>query len=113
MPQTKRLGWSSFPQRKRISPSRCRSALVMECLENRCLMASGFFQVNLASDVPGLARVIDPSLVNPWGLSASPTGPFWIAERGAGISDVLDGRADAIPLSAEIPTAKGFGAGTP
>src|SRR4051794_34795081 len=73
---------------------------MVECLEHRWVMATGFTQVNLASDLPGLARVIDPNLVNPWGMSFSPTGPFWFAEQGAGVSDVLDGNANAIPLLA-------------
>ena len=43
----------------------------LECLEERCLLAAGYTQVNLASDVPGLGRVTDPHLVNPWGVSFS------------------------------------------
>src|SRR5947209_88569 len=42
-----------------------------------------FQQVNLVSDVPGLARVTDSNLVNPWGLSASIYRPFWIADNNS------------------------------
>ena len=28
---------------------------------------------NLVSDIPGVARITDPNLVNPWGLAAGPT----------------------------------------
>ena len=32
---------------------------------------STYRQVNLRSDIPGLAAVTDPDLVNSWGVSAS------------------------------------------
>jgi uncharacterized protein (TIGR03118 family) len=38
-------------------------------------------QVNLASDIPGLASVTDPNLKNPWGNSLSPTSPLWISNQ--------------------------------
>src|SRR5262249_53756750 len=66
-------------------------------------LTGGYTQVNLASDVPGLARVTDPNLVNPWGMSFSPTGPFWFADNGTGVSDVLDGGGQPVPLGATVP----------
>src|SRR5262249_9636325 len=82
---------------------------VLECLEERCLLSAGFTQVNLASDVPGLARVTDPNLVNPWGVSFSPTGPFWFADNGGGVSDLLDGRGEpgALPTAGLRPARAG------
>src|SRR6516165_4366466 len=80
---------------------------VLECLEERCLLSGGYAQVNLASDVPGLARVTDPNLVNPWGVSYSPTGPFWFADAAAGVSDLLDGRGQIVPLVVTVPAANG------
>jgi uncharacterized protein (TIGR03118 family) len=55
--------------------------------------------------VPGLARLTDPNLVNPWGLSSSPTGPFWFADNGTGVSDLLDGRGEPVPLVVSVPGA--------
>jgi uncharacterized protein (TIGR03118 family) len=81
-------------------------------LEDRCLLSGGFTQINLASDVPGLARVTDPNLVNPWGISFSPTGPFWLADNGSGVSDLLDGGAQPVPLLVTVPSATAWG-GTP
>src|SRR5499433_2261486 len=78
---------------------------VLECLEERCALSGGYTQVNLASDVPGLARVTDPHLVNPWGMAFSPTGPFWFADNGSGVSDLLDGRGQPVPLVVTIPSA--------
>src|SRR5262245_22758189 len=85
---------------------------VLECLEDRQLLSRGFAQVNLASDVPGLARVTDPNLVNPWGVAYSPTGPFWFANNGSGDSDLLDGRGQPVPLVVTVPSALHSG-GTP
>ena len=42
-----------------------------------------FVQVNLVSDIPGLATLTDPELVNPWGVSHSTTSPFWTSNQGA------------------------------
>jgi uncharacterized protein (TIGR03118 family) len=41
-----------------------------------------FTQVNLVSNISGLAAVTDTSLKNPWGLAHSPTSPFWSANQG-------------------------------
>ena len=43
-------------------------------------------QVNLVSDVPGLAMIQDTNLVNAWGISFSPTSPFWISDNATGLS---------------------------
>lgn len=51
-------------------------------------------QVNLISDLPnppgGAAQVVDPNLVNPWGVAASPTGPFWVANQKTGTATVYN-----------------------
>jgi uncharacterized protein (TIGR03118 family) len=41
-----------------------------------------YAQTNLVSNIPGLAAITDPRLVNPWGLSRSPTSPFWTSNQG-------------------------------
>src|ERR1700688_1636257 len=41
-----------------------------------------FVQTNLVSDIPGLAAITDSELVNPWGVSYSPTSPVWISNQG-------------------------------
>jgi uncharacterized protein (TIGR03118 family) len=76
-------------------------------LEDRCVPRAGFGLVNLASDVPGLAPVTVQTLTNPWGLSYSPTGPFWIAENGSNMTDLLDGRGQQVPLLVTVPPAQG------
>ena len=44
--------------------------------------AAAYVQTNLVSDIPGLATITDPSLINPWGISRSPTSPFWVSNQG-------------------------------
>jgi hypothetical protein len=48
--------------------------------------APHFVQTNLVSDIPGLATITDPELVNPWGVSHSPTSPFWVSNQGKSTS---------------------------
>ncbi|HYE16739.1 MAG TPA: hypothetical protein VD968_20030, partial [Pyrinomonadaceae bacterium] len=47
---------------------------------------SAFRQTNLVADWPGVARVQDPLLVNPWGISMTTTSPFWVANAGTSTS---------------------------
>lgn len=86
--------------------------LELEALEDRCLLSTGFTQINLDSDVPGLARVTDSNLVNPWGIAFSPTGAFWFGENGTSVSDVVDGDGQILPITVSIPGANGS-RGTP
>jgi uncharacterized protein (TIGR03118 family) len=45
-----------------------------------------FVQTNLVSDIPGLAKITDSELVNPWGVSHSSTSPFWVSNQGKNTS---------------------------
>ena len=45
-----------------------------------------YAQTNLVSNIPGLATLTDPLLVNPWGLARSPTSPFWTSNQGTNSS---------------------------
>jgi uncharacterized protein (TIGR03118 family) len=64
-----------------------------------CLSAANadFEQTNLVSDGFIAAEHFDPNLVNAWGLSLSPTGPFWVANNGTGTSTLYDGEGNAFP----------------
>jgi uncharacterized protein (TIGR03118 family) len=81
----------------------CRPAL--EALEQRCLMASGFIQANLTSDIPGLARVTDPNLVNAWGLAVNPAtnGFMWVNDNGTGLSTLYDNQGNINSLVVSVP----------
>jgi uncharacterized protein (TIGR03118 family) len=45
--------------------------------------AGPYVQTDLVSNMSGLATLIDPNLVNPWGVSFLPGSPFWISDQGA------------------------------
>jgi uncharacterized protein (TIGR03118 family) len=48
--------------------------------------AQGYVVTNLVSDQPATAITQDPNLVNAWGIAASSTSPFWVANNGTGTS---------------------------
>ncbi len=77
-------------------------------------LLAGYYQTNLVSDVPGRALRTDPNLVNPWGISASPTGPFWVSDNGTGVSTLYGGAGNIVPLVVTVPPAHGgTGPGSP
>ncbi len=47
-----------------------------------------FTQTNLISDGFVPAVQTDPNLINPWGVSYSPTSPFWISDNGSGVASI-------------------------
>lgn len=69
-------------------------------------------QTNLVSDIPGLAPNTDPNLVNPWGLVAGPTTPFWVSDNNSGVSTLYTGGGQTVPLVVNIPPPTGSPAGT-
>jgi uncharacterized protein (TIGR03118 family) len=76
--------------------------LVVEELEGRVLLATTFTQTNLVSDVPGMARITDPNLVNPWGIALGTNSGLWVADNGAGKATTYDGTGQAIPSGSPL-----------
>src|SRR6266540_4980529 len=80
---------------------------------------SRFVQVNAVSDQPGVAAILDPLLVNPWGLALSPTSPLWVANEGTKTATIYAGGVNGGPVNKaaltvaiptdEGPTGQGFG----
>jgi len=68
---------------------------------------------NLASNQVGWTHHTDPELVNGWGLAYGPTGPFWVSDQGSGWSTLYNGSGVKQGLEVEIPSATGFGTGSP
>src|SRR5580698_4353999 len=60
-------------------------------------------QSNLVSDQPGVAEFTDPNLVNAWGVSFSPTSPYWIADNGTGLSTLYQGNGAIQALVVTVP----------
>lgn len=67
----------------------------------------------LTSDIPAVGAFNDTNLVNPWGLSIAPTGPWWVSDNGTGLSTLYTGTGQPQSLVVTIPSASGQGTGTP
>src|ERR1700751_2769812 len=76
------------------------------------VLADGFTQTNLVSDIPGLAATTDPDLVNPWGVSFSSGSPFWVSDNGTGLATLYQGDGTKLGLVVTVPSPGG-GAGAP
>ena len=81
-------------------------------------LAQAYKQTNLVSDIQGLAQnppngQPDSQLVNPWGLIASPTSPWWLSDNNAGVSTLDDGKGVKLGLVVNIPSPVNGVAGTP
>src|ERR1700734_3566528 len=62
-------------------------------------------QVNLASDIPGMAPLTEPDLKNPWGISLSPTSPLWVSNQGTN-SSTLYTLAPGSSTVTKVPTVR-------
>ena len=65
----------------------------------------------LVSDQVGVAAHFDPNLVNAWGLTASGTSPWWVADNGTDLSTLY--RGDGTPQALVVhvdggPTGAAF-----
>ena len=77
--------------------------------------ANAYTVTNLVSDVSGAAKLLDPNLVNAWGLAAGPMTPWWVADNGTDVSTLYTGTGAAIPLVVGVqgaPTGAVFNGGT-
>src|SRR5437773_1245860 len=61
----------------------------------------------LVSDVPGVAPVLDPDLVNAWGLTASSTSPWWVADNETSVSTLYNGAGMKQALTVAVGTDSG------
>lgn len=74
--------------------------------------ATSFTVVNLVTDDQSVnaAQITDPNLKNAWGISYSPTSPFWVSSNETGLSvlyrvDPLTNATTKQPLEVTIPGA--------
>ena len=76
-----------------------------------------YTQTNLVSNADGAARVTDPQLINPWGMSRSPSSAWWVSDQRTGFSTVYNGAGVKQSLSIAIPPSdlnnKNMPTGTP
>src|SRR5438034_3181039 len=57
----------------------------------RAAERTAYTMVPLVSDQLGVAPNTDPNLVNAWGLTSSPTSPWWVADNGTDKSTLYRG----------------------
>src|SRR5438093_4362570 len=68
--------------------------------------AQFYAQHNLVSDGAVPADFVDAALVNAWGLVASGTSPWWVADNGADVSTLYNGNTGAkLALTVSVPGA--------
>ena len=72
-----------------------------------------YTQTNLVSNADGAARVTDPQLINPWGMSPSPSSAWWVSDQRTGFSTVYNGAGAKQPLIVAIPQADPNNKNTP
>jgi uncharacterized protein (TIGR03118 family) len=86
------------------------AAMLLSCASAQRVLADGtnsFTQINLVSDIPGLAKTTDPNLVNPWGVSFSSGSPFWISDNKTGLATLYTGAGNIVPLVVTLPPPMG------
>jgi uncharacterized protein (TIGR03118 family) len=87
------------------------AASLMLAMQPRSTMAqNAYIQHNLVSDLAGVADHTDTNLLNPWGISFSPTSPFWISDNHSGLSTLYNSSGTPQALVVTIPPPAG---GTP
>jgi len=98
--------------RLRINPLAAALGLLAFSIGSPSLLAGSntYQQTNLVSNIPGLAAFTDSNLSNPWGISFSPSSPFWIADNNTGVSTLYTTNGTPVSLVVTIPPAIG---GTP
>jgi uncharacterized protein (TIGR03118 family) len=77
-----------------------RSICAFALLISPGLLSAGtvFDQTNLVSSVPGLAANTNANLIDPWGMSFSAAGPFWISNQNSGTTTIFDGAGNLMEI---------------
>src|SRR6478609_9571788 len=83
---------------------------------NLTFAASPYTVHGLISDVPDPNNpnlIVEPSIVDPWGIAISASSPFWISNAGTGLATVYSYSATATPTitvtatKVTVPNASG------
>lgn len=84
-----------LPTIRSASPAKAAGKTVESSPQERFIPVippgSAYRQTNFVSDIPGLAPIQDPLLVNPWGITVRGTSPFWLANNGTSTSTLYRG----------------------
>ncbi|HEV2425539.1 MAG TPA: TIGR03118 family protein [Terriglobia bacterium] len=77
------------------------------------LASAQYKLTKLTSNQSGVATYTDPLLVNGWGLTYGPGGPFWVSDNGDGWSTLYNSTGQPQTTQVIVPSANGISAGTP
>ena len=91
-------------------------AIALLCLPATAQLASNsttYTVTNLVSDIQDAATNQDTDLVNPWGLVASATSPWWVSDNGTGLSTLYNGTGTKQSLVVTVPAWDGPDGGVP
>ncbi len=99
-------------RRFRVPTTHRTRRLFLELLEERCTPAVAYAQTNILSDIPGMAPNTDSHLLNPWGLSYAPGGPFWVSDNNGGVTTVYNSQGVSELNAIKIPPPAGSPAGS-
>ena len=80
----------------------CILTVIFELAFSTPGMAQAYQQTNFVSDIQGLAPTQDGHLLNPWGLIASSTSPWWVSDNNGGVSTLYNGNTGAIVLAVDL-----------
>lgn len=72
--------------------------------DGRHQAGNSFRQVNLVSDQPGLAKLFDPEVKNPWGIAFGPSTPMWVNNNFSPAAKCPDANQNCIPPAADLLT---------
>ena len=66
---------------------------------------SSFTVTKLVADQTGAAAKTDASLVNAWGLTSTPTSPWWVADNGQDVSTLYRADGSKVPVTVGVASA--------
>ncbi|MGD1071557.1 MAG: TIGR03118 family protein [Bryobacteraceae bacterium] len=72
---------------------------------------NSYIQTNLVSNATGGAPVVDPNLIDPWGISFSTSSPFWVSNHLSGTATVYNGAGTKMSTVVKIPAGSASAAG--
>ncbi len=81
--------------------------LVTALAPGAAFAATNFVQKNLVSDQDAVADNTDPNLAGSWGISSSPTSPFWVSNLTNGTSTLYDTAGVPNALVVTVPPSAG------
>ena len=87
------------------TPLRFAASTTLNLILGTLCLAQNYTQTNLVSNTPGVARVTDPQLINPSGLSRGSGSAWWVSDQATGLSTLYNGAGAKQSLIVTIPPA--------